>query len=113
MARNFATPQCVVVSVGIWGETVSEGPLQNGSPKGGTMEASVCRRRVLTIPLALLTLLSLAAARPEEQKKKQLEIKTSEGSFKASGDPDPSHLGLPVYPGSKLQKGDDEGGLDV
>jgi hypothetical protein len=71
--------------------------------------------RILTLPLALLTLASFAGAQSNEHQKKQIEIKTSEGSFKASGEPDPSHLGLPVYPGSKLQKGDgdNEGGLDV
>lgn len=70
-------------------------------------------RRILTLPLVVLFVTTLAAARPEEHSKKQLEIKTSEGSFKASGEPDPSHLALPLYPGSKLQKGDDKGGLDV
>jgi hypothetical protein len=77
------------------------------------MYASFRGRWILILPLALLFVANLATARPEEHQKKQLEIKTSEGSFKASGEPDPAHLGLPVYPGSKLQKGDNEGGLDV
>ena len=70
-------------------------------------------RWILTLPLTFLIVTSLAAARPEEHQKKQLEIKTSEGSFKASGEPDPAHLGLPIYPGSKLQKGNGGDGLDV
>ena len=77
------------------------------------MFAFIRRRLILTLSLALLIVTTFAAGRPEEHQKKQLEIKTSQGSLKAAAEPDPSHLGLPVYPGSKLQKGNDAGGLDV
>lgn len=71
------------------------------------------RRRVFTLAFALLVVISLAAARPDEHERKQLEVKTSEGSFKATSEPDPAHLGLPIYPGATLLKGNEEGGLDV
>jgi hypothetical protein len=54
------------------------------------------------------------AARAEKQEKKQISVKTPGGSFEATTEPDPSHLGLPIYPGAKLLKDSDEsGGLDV
>jgi hypothetical protein len=77
------------------------------------MDVLFRHRRIFTFTFALLILTSPAAARPDEHQKKQLEIKTSEGSFKASSEPDPAHLRLPIYPGAALQRGNDEGGLDV
>ena len=70
-------------------------------------------RMVLAFVITALIATSHGFARQDENQKKSLEVKTSEGTFKASVDPDPAHLKLPIYPGAQLEKRNGEGGLDV
>ena len=73
------------------------------------------RRHSNRVPFCMLALISMATAAtaPAGQKeKKEILIKTSGGYVKASADPDPAHLGLPLYPGAKLLKNDQAGGLE-
>lgn len=81
------------------------------------MRAELSVRQVLARSIAVLVLVFAvfaATASAEKQEKKQISVKTPSGSFEATTEPDPSHLGLPIYPGAKMLKGGDEsGGLDV
>jgi len=75
-------------------------------------------RRAFTWSIAALIIVFVAVfaavGGAEQQDKKEISVKTPGGSFEATTEPDPSHLGLPIYPGAKLLKGGDEsGGLDV
>lgn len=82
------------------------------------MPRKLSERRVSVRSIAVLVLVFAvfaAAASPEQQENKRISVKTPGGSFEASAEPNPAHLGLPIYPGAKPMKDnkDESGGLDV
>lgn len=71
--------------------------------------------RLVSALVLLLAAVALAApaALPSDSQKKAISIETPSGSFRAQVDSQPGRLGLPLYPGAKLMKGEDSSSLDV